>query len=51
MSTENGISSGHADGVNVCMMDGSVKFVDADTTTSVMLALGQMSDGEVVEQK
>lgn len=48
---EFGISSGHSDGVNILMMDGSVKFLDGDTDDTTVRRLCQMDDGAVVEQE
>jgi prepilin-type processing-associated H-X9-DG protein len=43
-----GLSSFHPGGASVCMADGSVKFLKATTSQSVMWALGSRAQGEII---
>lgn len=42
------LSSYHAGGANVCMADGSVKFIKSSTSLPIIWALGSRNQGEVV---
>ena len=43
-----GMSSYHSGGANVCMVDGSVKFLKDSTSQTVVWALGSRAQGEIV---
>jgi prepilin-type N-terminal cleavage/methylation domain-containing protein/prepilin-type processing-associated H-X9-DG protein len=43
-----GLSSFHPGGCNVCMADGSVKFIKSTTAMNVMWSLGSRAQGEVI---
>jgi len=44
----NGLTSYHPGGANVCMADGSVKFLKSSISYQTLWSLGSMSQGEVV---
>jgi prepilin-type N-terminal cleavage/methylation domain-containing protein/prepilin-type processing-associated H-X9-DG protein len=43
-----GLSSGHPDGCNVAMVDGSVRFLKSTANQTVVWALGTRADGDVI---
>ena len=44
-----GASSNHSGGVNVAMLDGSVKFVNSSVSTQTWAALATMAGGELMD--